>query len=73
MKRFQEWLSDMALEENTEQNNKTFSKERNLMITELQNYRVCISCGGIFPLTFSMLASVSNNKYLAFEIYKVDN
>ncbi len=69
MKKFQEWLSDMALKENMEEIHKNSSTKLTLIILELQNNRVGISCGGIFPLTFSMLASVSHNKYLACNMY----
>lgn len=59
MKRFQEWLSDMSVKERPVVKDEVLSKELSFMVVELQNNRVSIFCGGIFPITYNMLASIS--------------
>lgn len=59
MSKFQEWLSDMSLQDQSLLSDKIRRSELKVITQEIQNNRVSISWGGRFPVTNSMLASVS--------------
>ncbi len=64
MSKFQDWLSDLSLQGHSLLSEPLRRRELKIIMQEVQNNRVSISCGERFPVTNTMLASVSI-KYIA--------